>query len=171
MATKKTQKSKASGGSMPTKKKARFWIVVGVGAIAGLIAAFLLSTGEKAQEGVRREKPTPTVSAPVRKVQGDFKMLLGRWLRPDGGYVIEIQNIRANNKLDAAYFNPRPIHVSRAEASSEANEIKVFIELQDKGYPGSTYTLTYDRQRDLLSGTYFQAALQQTFEVLFVRTE
>jgi hypothetical protein len=171
MATKKTKKSKASGGSRPSKKRARFWIVVGVGAIAGMVAAFLLSTGEKSREGVRREKATPAVSAPAREVQGDLKKLLGRWRRPDGGYVIEISKIRANNKLDASYFNPGPIHVSRAEASGEGERIKVFIELQDRGYPGSTYTLTYDRQRDLLAGTYFQAALQQTFEVLFVRME
>jgi hypothetical protein len=171
MAARRTKKSKAAKNSTPSKKRARFWIVVGVGAIAGLAAAFLLSTGKKSQEELSREKTSSAVSAPAREVQGDLKTLLGRWLRPDGGYVIEIQMIKANNRLDAAYFNPGPIHVSRAEASTEGDEIKVFIELQDKGYPGSTYTLTYDRERDLLAGTYFQAALQQTFEVLFVRTE
>jgi len=47
--------------------------------------------------------------------------------------------------------------------------LKVFVELRAPGYPGSTYTLTYDAQRDQLQGTYFQAALGQTFAVAFVR--
>jgi hypothetical protein len=37
------------------------------------------------------------------------------------------------------------------------------------GYPGTTYTLTYDRQRDQLAGVYFQAAVGQSFDVVFVR--
>jgi len=65
--------------------------------------------------------------------------------------------------MDAGYFNPNPINVSLAEASHRGDA--------DVGYPGSSYTLTYDPQRDLLSGTYFQAALNQTFDVIFVRTK
>jgi hypothetical protein len=71
--------------------------------------------------------------------------------------------------MDAGYFNPRPINVSRAEASQEGTTIKVFIELRDTNYPGSTYTLTFDPQSDQLKGVYFQAALQQSFDVFFVR--
>jgi hypothetical protein len=37
------------------------------------------------------------------------------------------------------------------------------------GYPGSTYTLTDDPTRDQLAGIYVQAALQQRFDVVFVR--
>ena len=37
--------------------------------------------------------------------------------------------------------------------------------------PGSTYTLTYDPQRDQLMGIYFQAVEQQNFNVYFVRTK
>ena len=36
-------------------------------------------------------------------------------------------------------------------------------------YPGSTYTLTYDPRRDQLEGVYFQAAMQQRFDMVFVR--
>ncbi len=73
--------------------------------------------------------------------------------------------------MDAGYFNPRPINVSRAEASAEGNAVKLFIELQAAGYPGSTYELIYDPGNDALVGIYFQAAMQQRFEVVFVRTE
>ncbi|HMK34050.1 MAG TPA: hypothetical protein VK463_03210 [Desulfomonilaceae bacterium] len=100
----------------------------------------------------------------------DFAFLKGRWRRPDGGYLCEIKNIDATGKMDAAYRNPRLINISRAEASREGVTTKVFIELRDAGYPGCTYTLTYDPQTDQLKGVYFQAAIQQSFEVVFVRT-
>ena len=41
--------------------------------------------------------------------------------------------------------------------------------LAGPGYPGSTYTLTYDPKRDQLQGVYFQATLRQSFDVVFVR--
>jgi hypothetical protein len=71
--------------------------------------------------------------------------------------------------LDAGYLNPRPIHVSRAEASKEGSLTKVFIELQDVGYPGSTYNLVHDPGREALLGIYYQAQIGQRFEVVFVR--
>jgi hypothetical protein len=49
--------------------------------------------------------------------------------------------------------------------------VKVFIELRDVNYPGSTYTLAYDPVSDQLKGDYFQAALRQTFDVFFTRVK
>ena len=66
-------------------------------------------------------------------------------------------------------FNPRPIKVSQAEAAQEGATTKVFLELRDVQYPGSTYTLRYDPASDQLKGVYYQAALQQSFNVVFVR--
>lgn len=100
----------------------------------------------------------------------NFDQLLGRWLRPDGGYIIEIRKVDSTGKMEAAYFNPRPINVSRAAASRKEGKTQIFIELRDQGYPGSTYSLTHDSKRDVLTGQYFQAAIGQVFEVAFVRT-
>jgi len=47
--------------------------------------------------------------------------------------------------------------------------VKLFIKLQDKGDPGSTYTLYYYPEKDALAGFYYQAAIGQTFEVIFLR--
>jgi hypothetical protein len=47
--------------------------------------------------------------------------------------------------------------------------LRVFIELQDVNYPGSTYQLTYDPAADRLTGTYYQAMLKESYEVDFVR--
>ena len=71
--------------------------------------------------------------------------------------------------IEAVYLNPQPITLARAEATRDGSTLKVFVELRAPGYPGSTYTLTYDPQRDQLAGIYFQAALQQRFDVVFVR--
>ena len=114
----------------------------------------------------RTGSPAPTVTAEVKTA---FQVLKGRWLRPDGGYVIEVKGIDDSGKMEAAYLNPRPINISKAQATQEGTVTKVFIELRDTGYPGSTYTLTYDPQSDQLKGIYFQAAMQQSFEVFFVR--
>jgi hypothetical protein len=71
--------------------------------------------------------------------------------------------------VDAAYFNPRPIHVSRSNVAEEGGIIELFIELQGKGYPGSTYTLKYNPEHDVMVGIYFQAVIQQPFDVIFQR--
>jgi hypothetical protein len=71
--------------------------------------------------------------------------------------------------IEAVYLNPKPITIARAEATRDASTLQVFVELRAPGYPGSTYRLTYDPTRDQLAGDYLQAALQQRFDVVFVR--
>ena len=95
--------------------------------------------------------------------------LAGRWARTDGDYMIEVKGIGADGKVDAAYFNPRPIHVARAEATREGDSVKLFVELRDTGYPGCLYKLTLDKTGAMLAGTYFQAAQNETFDVIFER--
>jgi hypothetical protein len=93
----------------------------------------------------------------LRGGNDSFYALNGRWLRPDGGYVLEIRAVDASGKIDAAYFNPKPINVAKAEATRAGSALKVFVELRPPNYPGSTYPLTYDRDHDRLQGIYFQA--------------
>ena len=72
--------------------------------------------------------------------------------------------------MEAAYFNPRSIHVAQANYRSDSRDLAVFIELQDLNYPGSTYSLRYLPKEDKLVGEYFQALQRQTFDVEFVRS-
>ena len=95
--------------------------------------------------------------------------LVGRWLRPDGGYILEIRSATSDGKLDAGYFNPNPIHVAHAEWRSKDGKLAMLVELRDVNYPGSTYRLLFDAGQDVLEGTYFQAMEQQMFDVSFVR--
>jgi len=97
------------------------------------------------------------------------RSLQGRWTRPDGGYVLEIKGVAADGRLDAAYFNPRPIRVAEARAFREGSTIKVYIELRDENYPGSTYNLRFDPQSDRLSGDYYQALAREHYPIFFVR--
>ena len=82
--------------------------------------------------------------APQPAAKVDSKRLLGKWVRPDGGYIIEIKEIGKDGTLKAAYYNPRPINVARAEFSIKDGSLTVFIELRDVNYPGSKYNLKYD---------------------------
>lgn len=101
--------------------------------------------------------------------ENDLERLSGRWLRTDGGYVLELRDFKEDGSLKAQYFNPRSIHVSRAAFHRQDGDIILFIELRDVNYPGSTYKLRYDRARDRLKGTYFQAVLGETYDIEFVR--
>ena len=112
---------------------------------------------------------TNVATPAIRTSKVGLPSLRGRWLRADGDYVLEIRGIDNNGKLDAGYYNPNPIRVSRAEGTREGAVTKALIELQDAGYPGCTYTLAYDPPSDRLRGTYFQAALRETYDVEFER--
>ena len=108
----------------------------------------------------------PAIAAEVEPLK-----VVGRWQRTDGGYILELTNPTFDGRLTAAYFNPRPINVSRSGWVFEQGNLLVLVELRDQGYPGSTYTLAYQPDTDRLVGIYFQAAAQQQFEVVFQRIE
>jgi hypothetical protein len=98
-------------------------------------------------------------------------VLLGRWQRPDGGYVIEIKHIEADGRIEAAYFNPDPIHVAEATATREGKTMTIYLKLQDTNYPGSNYHLAYDQQSDQLQGTYYQAVEKMYYDIFFERVK
>ncbi len=99
----------------------------------------------------------------------DFEKLKGKWLRPDGGYILDIKSVGSDGKVEMTYLNPNLIHVSKAQASMKAGKLELFIELTDTGYPGNYYTLTYDAGKDQLVGVYYHLGIQQQFEVYFER--
>jgi hypothetical protein len=114
------------------------------------------------------DAPDRPATATLQSAPG-FARLQGRWIRPDGGYVITIRSVDERGRIDAGYANPNPLPFSRAEASREGDTLKVFLELRAGGYNGSTYTLTYDPVKDILEGVYFQAVARQIYDVRFVR--
>ena len=99
----------------------------------------------------------------------DFSVFEGKWGRTDGPYVIQIDDINPEGKMDIKYLNPKEINISEVNVSVQEGLLKLFIKLQDEGYPGSTYTLYYYEEKDALVGFYYQAAIKETFEVVFLR--
>ena len=143
-------------------------VLLGLAVVAG--GVYWWSRGRHADAPTAVVSPAvTTTSSRAAPAAAPLQELAGRWVRTDGGYVLEIRGVEAGGKVDAAYFNPRPIHVARAEASQDDAAVKLFVELRDVNYPGSTYSLRYDPARDVLEGAYFQAMEQQTFDVSFVR--
>ena len=98
----------------------------------------------------------------------DFKVIIGEWVRPDGGYIVSVRNVNPDGSVDARYFNPGKINIAEANVSLWKGMMKLFIKLQDKGYPGSTYTLYYYPEKDALAGFYYQAVTGKTYEVVFL---
>ena len=129
-------------------------------AIAGMLPPM---AGAASAQGGKPPKKSPGKT--------DVQSLAGRWLRPDGGYVLELREIKKDGSLKVSYFNPRPIKVFRAKWSRREGKINLFVELRDVNYPGSTYNLQYDPESDRLKGTYFQAMERQTYDIQFVRTK
>jgi hypothetical protein len=107
--------------------------------------------------------------AQSQSLTGDYEKLTGNWVRPDGGYTLLIKSVNDDGSIDAAYFNPNPINVSEARVNTESGKINMFVELRDAGYPGSNYTLTYDKENDRLVGVYYHAIFKQKFDIYFIR--
>ncbi len=138
-------------------------------AVFALLGGALLAAGPAFAQGpaAKAAGATAAVSAP----QAAFGVLVGRWVRPDGGYVINIKAVDAAGKLDASYANPAPLPFYTAEATRDGGALKLFFELRAGGYSGSTYTLAYDAASDQLKGVYYQAVQRQKYEVAFARAK
>jgi len=113
--------------------------------------------------------PTPKARQALAPEAIVFETLVGTWVRPDGGYRIEIKSANSLGQLDAMYFNPRPLPFAKAQVRQDGPLLRLNFELQAGGYNGSTYELTYDAASDQLKGIYYQAVAKQKFEVAFAR--
>ncbi len=99
----------------------------------------------------------------------DKQVLIGDWIRTDFEYRISISKINEDGTFAVQYFNPNQINVGKASWAESYGNLKIIIELRDVNYPGSTYTLNYLPDRDMLAGDYYQAVEGITFYVEFTR--
>jgi len=114
---------------------------------------------------------TSSSSIAPQDLEKVLKQLVGKWQRTDGGYVIELKNPTPDGKINAGYYNPKPIHVGRSGWQYKAGKIIVSVELQDANYPGSLYTLQFFPRENVLAGTYFQAVEKVNYDVEFRRLQ
>ena len=143
-------------------------VLVRGSAVCFAIAASLIAGCGQRAETPAVKKEAAAAPAPAA-VPEQVKPITGRWLREDGGYVLEIRGGATGGVLEASYFNPRSIHVSRAAWYEGGGKLQVLVELNDTGYPGATYILSHDPKEDKLVGQYHQPAMQQSFDIEFVR--
>lgn len=149
-----TMKKKRSG-NRHHRSRGKFGLIGGLVLIVVIVGGYTLHH--------HNEKPADQPKTPTE--------LAGRWQRSDGGYVLELTGIGPEGQVEAAYFNPRPINVSRSQWRKKVDRLEVFVELRDVNYPGSTYTLVYQPEKKRLYGVYYQAAMGQMFEVEFLRSK
>lgn len=128
--------------------------------VGPVVAADTTSTARVAVTTATKSDSATTTAQAIQK-------FIGRWVRPDGGYVLEVKSIDASGKVDAAYFNPSPINVGLARIKPGTAEL--VVELRDVNYPGSTYNLKYDPALDRLTGSYYQAVAGETYPIYFER--
>ncbi|MCK4680610.1 hypothetical protein KAT82_05760 [bacterium] len=160
-----------SRGGAPGNRSRVAWIWISVVVVA-VVAGIVWRVGGSRSEPAAPSggEAMPAVAPPIPTVAAaDAQRLVGRWVRTDSPYVLEIVSTDEDGSLEAAYYNPRPINVSLAAFRVVDGTFEVFVELRDVNYPGSTYTLRYDAADDVLRGVYFQAALGQSYDVTFAR--
>jgi hypothetical protein len=146
------------------------WRVLAAVVLAGAAVALAWALWRPAPVPATTPAPAVAVAAsPSPLASRSYDVLLGQWVRPDGGYVLSISQVAPDGKATVGYFNPRPIRVSRAEARREGDLVGLFVELNDVNYPGSTYNLGFDTASGQLRGVYYQALERQKYQVVFVR--
>jgi len=132
----------------------------GVACAVGLIAVVVLTSSCSSDN---QEPPAETEVSEAN--------LLGTWVRPDGGYILQIRTVNPDGSLNAGYFNPRPVNIGKAAWRRAGSILKVEVLLDDTNYWGSTYSLVYQEEEDRLAGVYFQAVQGQNYQVVFVRRQ
>lgn len=155
-------------GSCACSRGPGLWLLLGAVVVILAVAAWPRKK-DAAKPSEAADVASTNAAAARPEVKADLQFLKGRWLRPDGNYMLEIRQVDMDGQLEAGYFNPNPIRVVSAKATKDGAAIKVYVELNDVNYPGCKYNLTYLPDQRQLVGTYFQAAMQQTYEVAFER--
>jgi hypothetical protein len=164
----------------PSTQRRWKWMLAGIFVLALVCTAGLIASWLRDKDAATASLPAPgqqsagqSTDGPSQNVlpQTERQKLVGSWRRADADYVLEIKRVAPDGQIDAAYLNPKPIHISKAVTTSESGKTTVMVELNDRLYPGSYYTLTYNASDDRLSGVYHHLGVHQNFDVVFIRME
>lgn len=111
-------------------------------------------------------------SEPLKKVQPpkmEIRALAGNWIRTDRPHKLNLIEFAGDGTLKAEYLNPKPAHIGKASWLDDNSFLNIYLELRDEKFPGSTYTLFYIPNKDLLVGKFFHAKDGATYNVGFKR--
>lgn len=100
---KDNRKRRASGRKQPKTKRRLLWTLIGL-PVAGAVTVAVYRRFAQEREDSRSTGPAVAQeTSGVRSGSTVFDPLIGRWQRPDGGYVMEIRSIDASGTMDARY--------------------------------------------------------------------
>ena len=83
--------------------------------------------------------------------------------------MLRIERFNNDSTINAGYLNPKPIHIAETRRKVIDDTVNFYVIFEDEGYPGSYYSLGYITEEDKLYGFYYQAVINQEFEVVFTR--
>ena len=111
-----TSAKQPDAGKEPVVRRGRLWwlpsAVLVVGAV--LVAVFAVNVFFEPSGSGDISGGNTKASGATKPVGEDrAKPLIGRWLRPDGGYELKVESVANDGKVTASYLNPRPIRISR----------------------------------------------------------
>jgi len=133
-----------------------------------IILLSIIGCGDKPVTSTQNENQAPVTET---KKESDPNDLLGKWMRTDGNYTIEISSLTRDGNMKAKYLNPSPIHCDKTTYADTDGTLSVHLLLNDKNYPNCTYDLQFMKEKNILFGKYFQATSGQSYEVIFQKME
>ncbi|WP_281322931.1 hypothetical protein [Flavobacterium aestivum] len=103
--------------------------------------------------------------------KADKNLIKGLWGRTEGVGEINISEVRDNGLLKATFCNPKSINIEKAVWTNSSDVLRIYILLREDNYPGSSFSLNYIAEKDLLLGVYFDALTNISYTVSFKRVK
>jgi hypothetical protein len=101
----------------------------------------------------------------------DKKLIKGVWGRADAAGEINISEVLDNGLLKATFCNPKSINIEKAVWTNSSDVLRIYILFREDNYPGSSFSLNYLAEKDLLLGIYFDALTNESNTVTFKRVK
>jgi hypothetical protein len=139
-----------------------------------LITLFLGFSMQSYQGSVKTEIPTvnyiPEHSILTKQTEKQDKNLLkGVWGRTDATGVVNISEVLDNGLLKTTFYSPKMINIEKAVWTNSSDVLRIYILLREDNYPGSSFSLNYMAEKDLLLGVYFDALTNESLTISFER--
>jgi hypothetical protein len=143
--------------------------------LSGLFVILFLAMSMKSyQISARNEMPNANgifeYRSPMERCKIlDKNLIKGVWGRTDGAGEINISVVLDNGLLTATFCNPKSITIEKAVWTNSSDVLRIYIIFREDNYPGSSFSLNYLAEKDLLLGVYFDALTNESQTVTFKR--
>lgn len=98
-------------------------------------------------------------------------LLKGIWGRTEGPGEINISEVVDNGVLKATFYNPKLINIEKAVWTNSSDVLRIYILLREDNYLGSSFSLNYIAEKDILLGVYFDALTNESYTTSFKRVK